>query len=187
MTIEKEKKYSKKNKKDLNKTVCFYCNKPGPLQVDCEKLVHEENKCSDNKDDTDNAMVAVLDEGSPEEDLAHTIWPITYAESSATVHMMKDKAKMSKGKGVINAGIETAGFRLVKVRGHGESNVKQSDEPKDREIELCTTVPRLFYNLVSVFGLDDAGDTLLFTNTGCVLKKNKIVLAIEELSGGMHV
>lgn len=85
-------------------------------------------------------MVAMLEKGSLERDLALTAWHTPHISSGATLHMDKDDAIMSDGKVLMNAAIGTDGSKAVKTSSQGKSEVRLSGEMKTvnlNSVRIC--------------------------------------------------
>lgn len=172
----KEKKDSKKIKQGSNKMICSYHKRSGHVQAYCYSRKHEQKNGSGHKDETDNALVAMLEHSK--ENWVLAAWHTAYLDPGATAHMVKGNVIISDGKGPTNATIGTVIANVAEATSQVSSKVRLSDGTKTVRLDRVVLAAKVTHNLVSVSGLRDEDHAELFTKTDSIVKERTPLLAL---------
>lgn len=177
--------------------VCYHCKQPGHLKRNCREFLKESNKEGhSNQAKKEEKPKAKANQAQSVSD-GPLAWMIGFGEpadwfvdSGASRHMTGNRSFFSKLQKAKCASVILADGEKSDVHGVGEGSLYTIDGNGEAVEVLLTDVlfvPRLTSGLISVSTLIKKEFTVVFSRSGCEIRKpNGVVVAVAGCHGNMY-
>ena len=178
--------------KGKRKVKCYYCDKVGHIVRDCYKLKSDRKRKNgdESKRATDDDRALSARPAGTRHRLGNNDKMVAHREaivdSGATVHMVKDHRLIKSSRRKVSTEIATAGKSSIKAEIEGKARVRLTGGKRSVIMNRILCVPELRDDLLSVGGLCDDGNKILFTKHGCTVLKGTSVLRRGKRKGGVY-